>query len=293
VTARRTVSVPPDAPERADAFVRTLLPSASRRLVRALFDAGDVRVNGRPATKGTRVATGDVVELPLLEHLRPEPDLPLAIVYEDADLVALDKPGGVPGHALDPRERGTAAAALLARYPELAGIGDPLAPGLVHRLDTGTSGVLLAARTAAAWTGLRAAFRAHAVVKRYVAIVRGVPAAGLVVDAALAHDPGRRGRMRAARVGERAWPAVTRVVAVEPHGTRALVHVEIRTGVTHQVRAHLALAGHPVVGDSVYGGDELGFPPGRHALHAAALALPERHLVIEAPCPHDLLTLVA
>jgi 23S rRNA pseudouridine1911/1915/1917 synthase len=224
VTARgpyRSRRAPERATPRADAFL-----GVARR-ARALFDAGDVRVNGRPATKGTRVATGDVVELPLLEHLRPEPDLPLAIVYEDADLVALDKPGGVPGHALDPRERGTAAAALLARYPELAGVGDPLAPGLVHRLDTGTSGVLLAARTAAAWTGLRAAFRAHAVVKRYVAIVRGVPAAGLVVDAALAHDPGRRGRMRAARVGERAWPAVTRVVAVEPHGTRARVHVEI------------------------------------------------------------------
>ena len=99
--------------------------------------------------------------------------------------------------------------------------------------------------------------------------------------------------MRAARAGERAWPATTRVLSVEPYGTRALVHVEIRTGVTHQIRVHLALAGYPVVGDPLYGGDAGALPAGRHALHAAALVLTTRDLVIEAPCPHDLLTLVA
>jgi 23S rRNA pseudouridine1911/1915/1917 synthase len=293
VTAVRTVRVGADAPARADAFVRAQLPSVSRRVVQTLFDAGEVRLNGHVATKGARVAAGDAVEFPELGALAPEPDLPLTILYEDTDVIAIDKPGGMPGHALDPRQRGSAAAALLARRPELAGVGDPLAPGLVHRLDTGTSGVLLAARTPAAWSALRSAFAAHEVAKRYVAVVRGVPAASLVVETPLAHDPGRRGRMRAARAGDRAWPALTRVVAVEPRGARALVHVEIRTGVTHQIRAHLALAGHPVVGDPLYGGDAAALAPGRHALHEAALAIPGRGLLIEAPCPSDLLTLVA
>jgi 23S rRNA pseudouridine1911/1915/1917 synthase len=198
----------------------------------------------------------------------------------------------VRGHALDPRQHGTIAAALVARHPELAEVGDRLAPGLVHRLDTGTSGVLIAARTPVAHRDLRAAFRRHAVAKRYVAVVAGTPRAGTIVDEPLAHDPRDRRRMRLARGDERAWPARTVVVAVEPHGTRAIVELEIRTGVTHQIRAHLAHLGHPVIGDALYGGPPGGLAPHRHALHARRIVLPAPTPAIEAPIPADLLALV-
>ena len=143
----RTVMVTSQTPVRLDAFVRAALPALSQRLARQVIAEGAVRVNGRRAVKGTRVHAGDEVTLPEVPGLAPEPALPFRVVHEDAALLALDKPGGVPGHALDPRARGTAVNFLIARWPETAGIGAPLAPGLVHRLDTGTSGLLLAART--------------------------------------------------------------------------------------------------------------------------------------------------
>src|SRR5207247_1629380 len=175
---------------RLDAFLHGALPALSRRFVRRLIAEGAVCVNGRPAAKGVRVAPGDRVTLPdLPATITPEPGLALAVLHEDDALVALDKPGGMPGHALDPRQRGPAAAFLLARYPEMADVGDPLAPGLVHRLDSGTSGLLVAARTRAAHCALRAALRARAVEKRYLAWVPGDASAldGARVALPLAH----------------------------------------------------------------------------------------------------------
>jgi 23S rRNA pseudouridine1911/1915/1917 synthase len=293
VSSHRRVEVAPGLPARLDRVVRSLMPETSQRLARRLIAEGDVRVNGRRAAKGARVSPGDVLELPVLGPLVPEPDAPLRILYEDDDVIAVDKPGGVRGHALDPRQRGTVAAALLARRPELARVAGPLDAGLVHRLDTGTSGVLLAARTPTAYAALREAFRTHAVVKRYLAVVEGTPRVDTVVDVPLAHDPADRRRMRPAGTRDRAWPARTTVVAVDARGPLATVEVEIRTGVTHQVRAHLAHAGHPVVGDALYGGPLVPLlPPGRHALHAHVVAVAGRGLRIEAPLPADLSGLV-
>ena len=286
-----SVRVGPELAGRLDAVVRRLAPGLSRRLVRTLIAEGAVRVNGRPARKGARVAPGDVVELPVLAGIAPDPDVALRILYEDGELVVIDKPGGVRGHALDPRQRGTIAGGLVARDPAQAGIGDPLSGGLVHRLDTGTSGVLVAARTQASWTALRAAFRRHDVVKRYVAIVAGLPAVGTVVEVPLAHDPQDRRRMRPARPGDRAWSASTRVCEVVAHGGHTAVTVEIRSGVTHQVRAHLAWLGHPVLGDVLYGGEADVLPPGRHALHAATLEIAARELRVTAPVPDDICAL--
>lgn len=280
-----------DVGGRLDAVVRRLRPDLSRRLVRTLVADGLVRVNGRRAAKGTAVRPGDVVEVAALEGVAPEPETPLHVLYEDDALIAVDKPGGMRGHALDPRQPGTVAGALVARYPELATVGDPLSGGLVHRLDTGTSGVLVAARTPASHATLRAAFRRHEVVKRYVAVVAGVPVAGTVVDAALAHDPADRRRMRTARPGDRAWPAETRVRAVEAHGDRARVEIEIRSGVTHQVRVHLAALGHPILNDRLYGGPPAALAGARHALHAAVLELPGRP-ELAAPLPADVDALV-
>ena len=283
---------------RLDTFLRGALPAMSRRLVRRLIAEGAVCVNGRPAAKGVRVAPGDRVTLPdLPATITPEPGLALAVLHEDDALVALDKPGGIPGHALDPRQRGTAAAFLLARYPEMADVGDPLAPGLVHRLDSGTSGLLVAARTRAAHCALRAALRARAVEKRYLAWVAGDASAldGARVALPLAHDPRDRRRMVPAAAGMRAWPAETSVMVVSTGCARSLVEATIRTGVTHQVRVHLAARGHPVLGDVLYGGAPAGLPRGRHALHAAGLTLPHptdgRPLSLSALLPADLAAL--
>jgi 23S rRNA pseudouridine1911/1915/1917 synthase len=272
------VTEPPESPAavlvdravRLDAFVAAACPTLSRRLARRLIDAGIVRVNDRPATRGTRLVPGDRVTLPPV-RLEPETDLPVTVVYADERLIVLDKPGGMPGHALDPRQRGTLAAFLAARFPETGGVGDPLSSGLAHRLDTGTSGLVLAARTPATFARLRAAFRSGEVTKRYLAIVAGTPPPHAAVDTPLAHDPGDRRRMVPAAPGLRAWPARTEVVLLRAAGGRALVEATLRTGVMHQVRVHLALLGCPVVGDPLYGGPEGHLPPARHALHASAL----------------------
>jgi len=259
-----------------------------------------VRVNGRPGAKGVRLRAGDRITLPdLPTALAPEPALALPIVHEDEHVVALDKPGGMPSHALDPRQTGTAAAFVLARYPETAGIGDALAPGLVHRLDTGTSGLLLAARTTEAHAALRGALRARMVDKRYLALVVGRAEAldGTRIDTPLMHDPQDARRMAPALPGARAWPAATEVRVVRAAGDATLVEARILTGVTHQVRAHLALAGHPVLNDPLYGGPDVDLPPLRHALHATALAFPHpahgETVALHSPPPPDFEALLA
>ncbi len=280
-----------DAP-RLDAFLAGALAGLPRRLVRRVIAEGTVRVNGRRAPKGLRLRPGDQVTLPDFPlALAAEPALALSVLHEDASLAVIDKPGGMRAHALDPRQRGTAAAFVLARWPETAGVGDPLAPGLVHRLDTGTSGVLVVARTAPAVSALRAALAARTIEKHYLAVVAGT-AADARLDTPLAHDTRDRRRMAAARPGERAWSAETLVRVVTAGRERSLVAVTMRTGVTHQVRVHLALAGHPVLGDVLYGGPACGLAAGRHALHACAITLPHpetgSRLTVESALPEDL-----
>lgn len=284
------------APRRLDAFLHTLFPQLSRRLVHAVIAEGAVRVNGRPGRKGTLLAPGDHVTAPRIGALAPDPGLDLPVAYVDEAVVVVDKPGGMPGHALDPRQRGTVASFLLARWPEMAMVGEALAPGLVHRLDTGTSGLLAAGRTPDAYAALRAAFRTGQVQKRYLAIVAGTAPLHTTVEVSLRHDPRDRRRMIPAHEGTRGWRARSVVDSVATYGDRQLVRVAITTGVTHQVRAHLALLGHPVLGDDLYGGPRSALPPERHALHAAALAFPHPRratlVSLETPLPADLATLL-
>jgi 23S rRNA pseudouridine1911/1915/1917 synthase len=281
---------------RLDAFLAEALAGLSRRLLRRVIAEGDVRVNGRRAAKGVRLQPGDRVTVPdLPAALTPEPALALPVLHADASVAVVDKPGGMPAHALDPRQRGTAAAFVLARWPETATVGDALAPGLIHRLDGGTSGVLVIARTAESFATLRRALAARTIEKRYLAIVAGT-AEDTRIDTPLAHDTRDRRRMIAARPNDRSWPAETEIRVLTAGRTRSLVAVTMRTGVTHQIRVHLAQAGHPVINDLLYDGpraEEL--PEGRHALHASGITLTHPAdgtvLTVESPLPADLKTL--
>jgi 23S rRNA pseudouridine1911/1915/1917 synthase len=293
---------------RVDLLVAAHLAGKSRRRVAALFAAGRVSVDGRVARKGQHVPAGATIEIagqiasmpagmPAGDaELAPLPELALSvlpILHLDAALVVVNKPPGMPSHPLRPGERGTAANALVTRWPECAGVGqDPREAGLVHRLDTGTSGVLAAARTQPAWVAVRSAFARGAVHKRYLALVHGTPS-GAGCELPLVH---RGKRMAAARHGDAgALPAVTRWQVRERLGAFSLVECTAHTGRMHQVRAHLALAGAPIVGDRTYGPDTAlvpgDLPLCGHFLHALAITLPHpltgALLTIEAPLPPD------
>jgi 23S rRNA pseudouridine1911/1915/1917 synthase len=264
---------------RLDRFVCDHLTGLSRASARRGIEQGLVRVNGARAAAGRRLHEGDLVQLDALQALGegpivralPEPGLPLRVLHEDAQLLVVDKPAGMPSHPLAPGERGTLASALLARYPELAGVGySAREPGLVHRLDTGTSGLLLVARDAASFQALRSALREGAIEKRYQALCAGSVQAPAVREAFLS--------ARGARVTVRdsafatAEPIATELLAAELLSGYSLVTVRAARARRHQLRAHLAALGHPIVGDARYGGPAL---PGltRHLLHASELAL--------------------
>lgn len=278
----RALIVPTDAgATRLDRFLTAHVPGCSRRTAQRVIAAGEVRVNGRRAPKAQTVTAGDRVEVPdelyVSPKLQPNLDLVVPVLYEDAALIAIDKPAGMPSHALRADETETAANFLLARYPDLEGVGkSDKEPGLVHRLDTDTSGVLLVARTAAAHRAVRRQFAAHQVKKEYVAVVHGdVPVAG-EVRLPIAHDRHNRRKMRVcagAGPAPGARPAVTRYRPLERFGAHTLLAVEIPTGVMHQIRVHLASLGHPIVGDRLYGGALCDRDPSRQLLHATRLTL--------------------
>lgn len=288
---------------RLDLFVEARAPTTTRRLAREAIGAGRVTVNGAPAAKGLKVRSGDIVAVArLLESkdwkVQPDPFQPLEILEEDDELMALNKPAGMPVHPLRPEQTGTLANGLIARHPELAVLGDdPLFPALIHRLDTATSGLVLAAKTAAAYRALRLQFQQREVFKIYLALVLGHPPASGEIDGYLAHHKKSSGKMRVVSgAGPGALRAVTRFEKLQEVGAFALLRVTIRTGVTHQIRCQLAAQGHPVVGDRVYGGPSSPALPARHFLHAAELIFRQpatgapRHL--EAPLPRELAALL-
>jgi len=293
-------SVPADASvERLDKAVAKLFGVSRGRAMEWIAE-GRVRIDGRRAPKGAPVQPGAriCVERPPPDQPAPEPLLPIRIVHADAHLIVADKPAGMPSHPLKPGERGTAANALVGRFPELLHVGPAAREGgLVHRLDADTSGLLLAARTEAAHAMLRAQFTARSVEKGYLALVTGEVHAGGEIALPLLHDPRDSRKMQAASDAEYAEEhgaraAVTRFTPVERRGGFTLLEVEIPTGVMHQIRAHLAFIGHPLAGDALYGGPHL---PGlsRHFLHASRLAFahPDGSRVrYESELPPDLVS---
>ena len=293
-----------DAGNRLDAVVRAHAPTSTAALIRRALEAGAITVQGRTVSKGDKVRGGEIVSITQLSEtadlrVLPNSRLPLAILFRDEDLVAVNKPAGMAVHPLRPEESETLANALVARFPEIAEVGDqPLLAGVAHRIDTDTSGVVLAARTAAAFESFRAQFAAHQVAKTYLALVAGVIKQDGELVHELAHHPTQRGRMvdaRSLRVPERPMHAVTSYRVLQRVGDNTLLEVTIFTGVTHQIRCQLALIDHPLLGDTLYHGPVV--PKfTRHFLHAAAIAFQHPRtgepVRIEAPLTSDLLSLL-
>jgi 23S rRNA pseudouridine1911/1915/1917 synthase len=290
---------------RLDSFVRRVLPHLSRVQVERAIHDRFFMVNDRTGTKGSRLATGDIVTFAGLQELLsagPAANslLEVAIVYEDSQLLVVDKPAGMDIHGFSGRNTDTLANFLAAQRPEVLGVGtSPWEPGLVHRLDRETSGLVLVAKTQAAFEDLRRQFHQRKVGKKYRALVWGEAQVEGLIDFSLAHDSRDKRRMRVAdsnvkyNKARKTWPALTRYRRLAVANGVSLLEIEMETGVTHQIRVHLAAIGHPIVGDVLYGSENLenfGLP--RHFLHALILEFyhptENRTVCFEAPLPQEL-----
>lgn len=273
------VPTAPQANLRVDAWLGEVYPAVPKSTLRKWIDAKNVSCKGRICAKGDRVMAGCTYQLkgePAQQQLQPNADLPLTVVYEDAWLIAVNKPAGMNCQPNGFDETDTLANALLARWPALAGIGDsPLTCGILHRIDGGTSGLVLAAKSQAVYEAMRAQFAAREVEKHYRALVVGKVSAPGRLEHLLAHNPRCPGRMVDATQWhdvKRPMRAVTEYRPMHPvrvgEHTCTLLDVTIFTGVTHQIRAQLSFSGVPILGDARYGGQLKQTPFARHFLHA-------------------------
>jgi 23S rRNA pseudouridine1911/1915/1917 synthase len=262
---------------RADEAILRSFPGFSRKEVKQLFEAGRVRAGRRRLKKGDRLELGMqlVIDAPAIA-IAPDASLPLAILFESADYVVANKPAGLPTAPLVRTESRSLAAALLARYPEMQGVGfREREPGLVHRLDTETSGVVLAARNQAAFDAARALFESALLEKRYLALVQpGLPPSG-ELRSLLGPD---RSDPRRVRVFEHepvdgyVKEAVTAYRVLQRGARYALVELSVERAFRHQIRVHLAHLGYPIAGDALYGGAPEPSLGARHALHGSYIA---------------------
>jgi 23S rRNA pseudouridine1911/1915/1917 synthase len=280
------VAAPEDADQRLDRVIAAHCPDLSRTRVQELIDAADVLLDGKPAKASHRLRGGERITVTAEPRppIRAEAEaIPLEIIYEDDDVVAINKPAGMIVHAGAGNHKGTLVNALLGRGQSLSQGGDILRPGIVHRLDKETSGIILVAKNDLAHAKLGEAFRNRKVKKTYIALVEGLlDSASGIIDFAIARDPKRRVRMTArrslvlagAREARTDWRALARI------GPTTLVEVQLHTGRTHQIRVHFSALHHPVVGDTLYGAashltvNKHPLPPlesGRNFLHAARL----------------------
>ncbi len=298
-----TITVPEDgAGERIDRFLASVIPNHSRSQLQRLIKEGSVRLGGQAIKPNHAVRAGEeiVVSIPAPVEPAPQPEaLPLRILHEDADIIVVDKPAGMVVHPAAGHATGTLVNALLHHVADLSGIGGERRPGIVHRLDKGTSGLMVIAKHDAAHEALARQFQERHVEKEYIALVWGVVQAGRRIDAPIGRDPANRKKMSAR--ARRSREAVTRIVRTQPVGPAlTLTHIAIHTGRTHQIRVHLSAIGHPIVGDSLYGGVRRRVAGDLRAvlrlerpfLHAARLAfrhpMDGRRMEFTSPLPEDL-----
>ena len=297
---------------RLDNFLTALLPDLSRSQLQRLIKDGRVTVfGGSPGSKTAALRASSAVhagqsfeiDIPAPAPATPEPEaLPLRIVFQDQDVVVLDKPAGMVVHPAAGHSSGTLVNALLHHITDLSGIGGELRPGIVHRLDRGTSGLMVVAKNDKAHQELTRQFSDREVEKEYVALVWGVVHAGRRIDEPIGRDPAHRQKMSTR--ARRARSAVTRVTYAHHFKGVSLLKVAIATGRTHQIRVHLSAIGHPVVGDSTYGGVHRRVAANLRAvnrlerpfLHSGRLAFTHpsdgRRVEFESPLPPDLQTVI-
>ncbi len=276
---------------RLDKYVGEKYPELSRTRAQKLIAGGYITVNDRVAKAGLKLSVGDRVKIvlppPLPTPLLPEA-MPLDIIYEDDDLLVVDKPAGLTVHPAPGHPSHTLINAILSHFPHLADIGDSLRPGVVHRLDKDTSGVMLVAKNSVAQANLAEQFKTHTVVKAYLVLVKGhlTPENG-IIEAAIGRDPRNRKRMA---VVTRGREARTEYQVVKYIGNCTLLEIRPETGRTHQIRVHLSAIGYPVVADPVYGVKSAHLS--RQFLHASRLGfkLPSTGEYVEftADLPPDL-----
>jgi 23S rRNA pseudouridine1911/1915/1917 synthase len=288
-----------DSAARLDRFIATALPELTRASVQRLVEDGAITVNDKPSKAAYKVRPGDaiVVRIPPPPPAEVQPEaIPLDIVYEDADLIVVNKPAGMVVHPAAGHDSGTLVNALLSHCPGLRGVGEEMRSGIVHRLDKDTSGLIVVAKNEAAHQNLQRQFKSRNVAKVYIALVEGrlVPPQGLI-DVPIGRDKQQRKRMAAAADG-RASRTVYKAIEFFGTGPQQYTLVEVRpqTGRTHQIRVHLAWLGFPLVGDRVYGRrrSKHALPLQRHFLHAQSLSfcLPSdgREVTFTASLPPDL-----
>ena len=276
---------------RLDLFIAQNKPELSRSFIQKLITAGNVLLNGKQVRAGNKLKTGDKISMqipPLLvSDIEPE-CIPLNIVFENSDMVVVDKPAGMTTHPAPGSPSHTLVNAVLSHLPRLPENDSPARPGIVHRLDKNTSGLIIVAKTPSAMANLAAQFKSRMVKKTYLALICGkMKVSEGVIDAPIGRDKFNRKRMTIDSLGRNARTAYTVLAQFEKY---SFVEVRPETGRTHQIRVHFASIKHPVVGDEVYGSksDLIG----RHFLHASRLniVMPSTKDKVEfyAPLPNDL-----
>lgn len=294
------------AGQRLDRVV-ALMAGLSRARAARLLEEGAVQLDGSIVESGSRrVAEGQTVALRIPEpddpRPGPDPSVAVTVVFEDDQIVVVNKPAGLVVHPgpgpTSAHSSTTLVGGLLARYPEMAGVGEPSRPGIVHRLDRDTSGLLVAARTPAAYQSLVAQLKAHEPERIYTALVWGHPKADAgIIDAPIGRSLRNRTRMTVTDDGRRAVTHYEVDRRFDRPRPTALLTCKLETGRTHQIRVHLRSIGHPVVGDRSYDGSRPGLDPGRPFLHAGQLRF--RHptsghpVQAKAPLPPDLTSILA